>query len=78
MLFAGALRANLDPAGQQSDAELWAALDQVNLKAVVEALKDRLDHRFYVHIDISIITSMHVNREYKVFEAIWPVKFVYE
>jgi ABC-type multidrug transport system fused ATPase/permease subunit len=45
VLFSGSMRSNLDPAGQATggDAQLWAALDRVGLKAVVERLKGGLD-----------------------------------
>ena len=45
MLFSGTMRSNLDPAGQATggDAQLWAALDRVGLRAVVERLKGGLD-----------------------------------
>ena len=45
VLFSGTMRSNLDPAGQATggDAQLWAALDRVGLKAVVERLKGGLD-----------------------------------
>ncbi|GAA5903406.1 hypothetical protein JCM6882_006539 [Rhodosporidiobolus microsporus] len=42
-MFAGTLRDNLDPAGEASDAQLWAALEQCRLKAHVEGMEGKLD-----------------------------------
>ena len=36
-MFSGTIRSNLDIAGEYTDAQLWAALEQVNLRAAVEA-----------------------------------------
>ncbi|GAA5894971.1 uncharacterized protein JCM6883_002275 [Sporobolomyces salmoneus] len=41
--FEGSLRANLDPTGKASDAELWAALEQCRLKEHVENMDGKLD-----------------------------------
>lgn len=43
ILFSGSLRFNLDPFDERSDDELWAALEQVELKAVIAALPGGLD-----------------------------------
>ncbi|GAA5830633.1 hypothetical protein JCM11251_002541 [Rhodosporidiobolus azoricus] len=42
-MFAGTLRDNLDPAGEASDAQLWAALEQCRLKEHVERMEGKLD-----------------------------------
>ncbi|PSN47504.1 hypothetical protein C0J52_02254 [Blattella germanica] len=44
-LFSGPLRDNLDPFSQYSDAVLWSALDEVELKQSVEELPAGLSHR---------------------------------
>jgi ATP-binding cassette subfamily C (CFTR/MRP) protein 4 len=41
--FKGTLRSNLDPWGRHTDAELWRALESVELKEVVEKLSDKMD-----------------------------------
>ncbi|BGP00216.1 hypothetical protein NBRC10513v2_004440 [Rhodotorula toruloides] len=46
-MFAGKLRENLDPTGQATDAQLWAALEQCRLKEHVERMEGKLD----AHID---------------------------
>lgn len=43
ILFSGTLRYNLDPFGERTDDELWMALDQVELKSVVMALRGAID-----------------------------------
>ncbi|CAL1598298.1 unnamed protein product [Knipowitschia caucasica] len=43
VLFTGTMRKNLDPFTQHSDEQLWTALEEVQLKAVVEELPGRLD-----------------------------------
>ena len=43
-MFSGTIRSNLDIAGEYTDAQLWAALEQVNLRAAVEAFDDGLEH----------------------------------
>jgi ABC-type multidrug transport system fused ATPase/permease subunit len=42
VIFSGTLRYNLDPFDRCSDAQLWAALDAVQLKKMVASLKDGL------------------------------------
>ncbi|XP_066275333.1 ATP-binding cassette sub-family C member 4-like [Branchiostoma lanceolatum] len=43
VLFRGSLRQNLDPFSKHSDTELWAALEEVQLKQVVEKLPEGLE-----------------------------------
>ncbi|XP_078669852.1 ATP-binding cassette sub-family C member 4-like [Branchiostoma floridae x Branchiostoma belcheri] len=43
VLFKSSLRQNLDPFSEHSDTELWAALEEVQLKQVVEKLPEGLD-----------------------------------
>ncbi|KAF1746903.1 hypothetical protein GCK72_023361 [Caenorhabditis remanei] len=43
VLFANTLRFNIDPKGQFSDQQLWAALENSNLKAHVELLPQKLE-----------------------------------
>lgn len=43
VLFSGTLRMNIDPFLERSDAELWTALEQVELKSVVSASPAGLD-----------------------------------
>ncbi|ORY80748.1 P-loop containing nucleoside triphosphate hydrolase protein, partial [Leucosporidium creatinivorum] len=45
--FEGTLRENLDPAGQSTDAQIWAALEQCRLKEHIESMDGKLD----AHID---------------------------
>ncbi|PNF26812.1 hypothetical protein B7P43_G17381 [Cryptotermes secundus] len=45
VLFSGSLRENLDPFSEYSDAALWAALAEVELKQVVDELPAGLSHR---------------------------------
>ncbi|PNF34508.1 hypothetical protein B7P43_G10749 [Cryptotermes secundus] len=45
VLFSGSLRENLDPFSEYSDAALWAALAEVELKQVVGELPAGLSHR---------------------------------
>ncbi|CAH3031170.1 unnamed protein product [Pocillopora meandrina] len=45
VLFAGTLRKNLDPFMDHTDAELWMALEEVQLKALVEDLPDQLQFK---------------------------------
>ena len=42
VLFSGTMRYNLDPFDEYSDTELWEALEQVQLKAVVQQLEGQL------------------------------------
>ena len=44
-LFSGLLRENLDPFNEYSDAVLWSALEEVELKQAVEELPAGLSHR---------------------------------
>ena len=44
-LFSGLLRENLDPFDEYSDAVLWSALEEVELKQAVEELPAGLSHR---------------------------------
>ncbi|XP_063068367.1 multidrug resistance-associated protein 4 isoform X2 [Engraulis encrasicolus] len=43
VLFAGTMRKNLDPFSEHSDQDLWNALEEVQLKSVVEELPERLE-----------------------------------
>ncbi|KAJ6543922.1 P-loop containing nucleoside triphosphate hydrolase protein [Mycena capillaripes] len=43
-VLAGTVRQNTDIAGQKSDAEIWAALEAVQLKPAITALEGGLDH----------------------------------
>ncbi len=43
VLFSGSVRYNLDPFGDYSDFELWDALDQVQLKSMVQAMDGQLE-----------------------------------
>ena len=45
VLFSGLLRKNLDPFNQYSDAALWAALAEVEMKQVVDELPAGLSHK---------------------------------
>ena len=49
VLFSGSLRKNLDIFDKFQDAELWQALEDVQLKDFVEALKAKLDHELLEH-----------------------------
>ncbi|KAH9924719.1 metal resistance protein YCF1 [Fomitopsis serialis] len=42
-LFEGTIRQNIDPTGEHQDADIWVALEQVNLKAFVESFPEGLD-----------------------------------
>ena len=44
-LFIGTVRQNLDLMEQFEDAELWRALEKVQLKSLVENLEGQLDHK---------------------------------
>ncbi|CAH3017931.1 unnamed protein product, partial [Porites evermanni] len=48
-LFIGSLRQNLDLMEQFEDAELWRALEKVQLKSLVENLEGQLDHKLLEH-----------------------------
>ena len=45
VLFTGSLRMNLDPFEQYGDKELWDALEEVNLKAMVNKLPEKLNEQ---------------------------------
>ena len=45
VLFSGTLRDNLDPLKVANDEQIWSALEQANLKAFVETLEKKLDHK---------------------------------
>ena len=49
VLFSGSLRKNLDLFDQLQDADLWRALEDVQLKALVESLDGQLDHELLEH-----------------------------
>ena len=44
VLFSGSLRRNLDVLEKFQDADLWRALEDVQLKDLVESLEAKLDH----------------------------------
>lgn len=44
VVFSGTLRKNLDPLGKHSDADLWSALEAVQLKTLVETLQGKLSY----------------------------------
>ena len=48
-LFIGTVRQNLDLMEQFEDAELWRALEKVQLKSLVENLEGQLDHKLLEH-----------------------------
>ena len=48
-LFIGTVRQNLDMMEQFEDAELWRALEKVQLKSLVENLEGQLDHKLLEH-----------------------------
>ena len=45
VLFGGSLKKNMDPFSQYTDQQLWTALEEVQLKAVVEDLPGQLNFR---------------------------------
>ena len=45
VLFGGSLRRNLDPFSKYTDLELWTALEEVQLKAMVEKLPGQLNYQ---------------------------------
>ena len=49
VLFSGSLRKNLDLVEQFHDADLWQALDDVQMKEFVESLEGKLDHELMEH-----------------------------
>ena len=48
-LFSGTVRQNLDLMEQFKDADLWRALEQVQLKSLLENLEGQLDHELLEH-----------------------------
>ena len=44
VLFGGSLRRNLDPFSKYTDLELWTALEEVQLKGMVEKLPGQLNY----------------------------------
>lgn len=44
VLFQDTVRYNLDPHGDHTDAQLWAALEKCRLKAMVEGTPSKLEH----------------------------------
>ncbi|XP_078361589.1 ATP-binding cassette sub-family C member 4-like [Oculina patagonica] len=49
VLFSGSLRRNLDLMEKFQDADLWRALEDVQLKTLVESLDRQLDHELLEH-----------------------------
>ena len=49
VLFSGTVRQNLDLMEQFEDAELWRALEQVQMKSLVENLQGQLNHELLEH-----------------------------
>ncbi|KAL9956501.1 hypothetical protein ACROYT_G037983 [Oculina patagonica] len=49
VLFSGSLRKNLDLVDQSQDADLWQALEDVQLKEWVKSLDGKLDHELLEH-----------------------------
>ena len=49
VLFSGSLRKNLDLTDQFQDSDLWRALEDVQLKDLVESLEGQLDHELLEH-----------------------------
>ena len=49
VLFSGSVRQNIDLVEQYQDAELWRALENVQLKELVENLEGQLDHELLEH-----------------------------
>ena len=45
VLFGGSLKKNMDPFSQYTDQQLWTALEEVQLKTVVEDLPGQLNFR---------------------------------
>ena len=49
VLFSGSLRKNLDLLEQFQDVDLWRALENVQLKELVESFEGQLDHELLEH-----------------------------
>ena len=49
VLFSGSLRKNLDLTDRFQDSDLWRALEDVQLKDLVESLEGQLDHELLEH-----------------------------
>ena len=49
VLFAGSVRQNLDLMDQFKDSDLWRALEDVQLKDLVQSLEGQLDHELLEH-----------------------------
>ena len=45
VLFSGSLRRNLDPFSSYEDHDLWGALEEVQLKTMVQQLPDQLEYK---------------------------------
>ena len=45
VLFSGSLRKNLDPFSLYQDHDLWRALEDVQLKTLIQQLPDQLDYK---------------------------------
>lgn len=45
VLFSGTIRYNLDPFGNNSDDDIWKALDEVALKSYVQSLNEGLNYK---------------------------------
>jgi ABC-type multidrug transport system fused ATPase/permease subunit len=45
VMFSGTLRHNIDPFEEHPDVRVWEVLEQVNLKAVVDGLPEKLQHK---------------------------------
>ena len=45
VLFSGSLRKNLDPVSLYQDVDLWRALEDVQLKTLVQQLPDQLEYK---------------------------------
>ena len=44
MVFSGSLRRNLDPFSEQTDNDIWKALELAHLKFFVHSLEEGLDY----------------------------------
>ncbi|KAG1709760.1 Multiple drug resistance-associated protein-like transporter 1 [Nymphon striatum] len=54
LLFMNTIRYNLDPFGSYSDAQLWSALESVELKSVVGNFPGKLDTKFSESNNLSV------------------------